>query len=198
MTRSLMFNSCRECLVNPRETLCYDPKTQITHPTVLHMTDDRGRSSDGAGSFIVTCYDTLVVEVTAIANRDAACSMAISFGPGSRFNKRAVKDGCDWRLGICYVVFEALNLAKVVLRESSHRLGRVVVMLDSDWLMGELHCGTSGHPLRTVLIHQINRMIADASQRGFEVGLFSCPAIRRERQNNERFRADLFFQIKFW
>lgn len=169
MGNSLLFKACPDTIVDPRETLCYDPHTQITHPTIL-CHDKRNKSQ----SYVMTCYDTLVVEVTAIVNEDDACSMAVYFGPRSRFNRRAVKDGCDWRSGMAFVVFEALTNALKVRSKVSHRINRVLVMADDEHLIDVLTSDTPASDLGSVMIGQIRRRIYESAREGIKVSELQC------------------------
>jgi hypothetical protein len=165
-----VFESCEASLVNPRETLCYDPHTQTTHPTILRTPDTAARRSSG---YLLTCYDTIVIEVTAMVNAGTTCSMAVSFGPRSRFNKRGVKDGCDLRSGLCFVVYEGLVLALKAKRQTTHPVGRVLVMLDQKWFVKALTSGRAFPPTpQSMIMGHIQKVIYEAAQQGLDVSTF--------------------------
>lgn len=159
---SLIYKSCEESVVDPRESLCYDPNGQVTHPTTIRHSARHGHS-------LMTCYDTIVVEVTAIVNQDDACSMAVYFGPRSRFNRRAVKDGCDWREGIAFVVFEALTHAIKIRSKISHKVKKILVMVDDAYLVDILTSNSNNTASRSIIIGQIRRRIYEFARDGVEV-----------------------------
>lgn len=163
---SWLFESCESSIVNPRETLNYDPYTQITHPTLLRQDKDTG------SSYLVTSYDTIVLEVTAMVNHAGTCSMAVSFGAQSRYNKRGVKDACDMRTGTCFVIYEALTLALKASRESIHPVSTALIMLDQAWfvdaLSNVLRKSLISAPQDIILRH-IGQVMQQAARQGLKV-----------------------------
>ncbi|BFZ55916.1 hypothetical protein PYCC9005_002957 [Savitreella phatthalungensis] len=121
--------------IDPRETLCYDPISCCSRPTVLSRSESRR-------CYVATRLDVVVVEVTAVEveveTEEDGCGSdetdcpkqtfcrAVSFGADSRLNKSSVGRASSRRAALARAVVDALTVAQVsgVVRPRARHLAK--------------------------------------------------------------------------